>query len=157
MKIGELARYSRCSPMTVRYYEKIGLMPNLQRSGSNYRIYGPEDRERLRFIIHCRNQQLPLQDIQTLLKIKDQGGGCEKEIVGIIERHASRVKAQIKSLETIAGRLDKLLADKDSPGHAAHMGRHLLDILSAPCPECPDYDNHCGGVCSVDLSRTETP
>lgn len=153
MKIGELARYANCRPMTIRYYEKIGLMPNLRRTDSNYRLYGPEDMERLRFIIHCRNQQLPLHDIQTLLEMKDNGGSCEAGIIDIVKRHAERVKGQIAALGVIAGRLDELLADKGSRGHAAHLGRRLLDILSAPCPECPDYDDDGSRSCHLDLGK----
>ena len=52
MKIGELARATGTKVVTVRYYEKIGLLPEPDRSEDNYRDYGKTSLERLRFIRH---------------------------------------------------------------------------------------------------------
>ena len=50
MKIGELAQAAQCTPETVRYYEKAGLLPPPSRSDGNYRVYGPAHLERLVFV-----------------------------------------------------------------------------------------------------------
>ena len=50
MRIGEVAKISRCPAVTIRYYERIGLLPNAKRTAANYRIYDQNDLERLRFI-----------------------------------------------------------------------------------------------------------
>ena len=47
MRIGEVAKISRCPAVTIRYYEKIGLLPNAKRTAANYRIYDQNDLERL--------------------------------------------------------------------------------------------------------------
>lgn len=49
--IGDLAVELRINPRTVRYYERIGLMPEPKRSPSGYRRHGAHDAERLRFIL----------------------------------------------------------------------------------------------------------
>ena len=54
MKIGELARLTQCTVETVRYYEREGLLPVATRTEGNFRAYGPEHIERLRFIRNCR-------------------------------------------------------------------------------------------------------
>ena len=46
MRIGEVAKISRCPAVTIRYYEKIGLLPNAKRTAANYRIYDQNDLER---------------------------------------------------------------------------------------------------------------
>ena len=61
MKIGELAAQACCLTVTIRYYEKLGLLPNDKRDASNHRIYDEEDGERLRFILHCRTTKFPFK------------------------------------------------------------------------------------------------
>ena len=48
VKIGELARMAGCQTVTIRYYEKEGLLPAPERSGGNYRLYDETQAERLR-------------------------------------------------------------------------------------------------------------
>lgn len=50
MKISQAAEASGCHLETIRYYERIGLLPQPGRTGSGYRVYEPADIERLRFI-----------------------------------------------------------------------------------------------------------
>lgn len=80
MKIGELAEKAHCLAVTIRYYEKMGLLPNDKRSASNHRIYDEEDGERLRFIMHCRNHKIPLQHFMRLLDIR---GGLDATAPGV--------------------------------------------------------------------------
>ena len=50
LTVSRLAEEAGTSSDTVRYYERIGLLPETERSASGYRLYGPEAVERLRFI-----------------------------------------------------------------------------------------------------------
>ncbi|WP_212577605.1 MerR family transcriptional regulator, partial [Vibrio parahaemolyticus] len=70
-QIGELARLSDTPVDTVRYYEKAGLMPVPPRSDANYRRYDDTHVARLRFIRHCRALDLSLDEIRTLLRVRD--------------------------------------------------------------------------------------
>ena len=54
MKIGELARATGTNIETIRYYERIGLLPKPLRTDGNYRDYSPEHVERLSFVRHSR-------------------------------------------------------------------------------------------------------
>ncbi len=71
MKIGELARKAGCQVVTIRYYEKEGLLGSPERTGSNYRIYSDEDLDRLRFIRHCRLHGMTLAEIRVLLAVRE--------------------------------------------------------------------------------------
>ncbi|MBC7183990.1 MAG: MerR family transcriptional regulator, partial [Marinobacter sp.] len=55
MKIGELAKTTAIPVETIRYYEKIGLLPEPSRDSSGYRSYQPAHLDRLLFIKRCRN------------------------------------------------------------------------------------------------------
>ena len=137
MRIGEVAKISRCPAVTIRYYEKIGLLPNAKRTAANYRIYDQNDLERLRFIRHCRNHGMSLADIEKLLSIKDDGSALhDGDIVAIIESHRKNIKAQIASLEALLRKLDELVAD---PAGSREKGDRIIETLGAPCPDCSDY------------------
>lgn len=66
IKIGELAKRTGCEVVTIRYYEKEGLLPEPARSDGNFRLYGAAHVERLRFIRHCRSLDMSLSEIRTL-------------------------------------------------------------------------------------------
>ena len=132
MRIGEVAKISRCPAVTIRYYEKIGLLPNAKRTAANYRIYDQNDLERLRFIRHCRNHGMSLADIEKLLSIKDDGSALH----AIIESHRKNIKAQIASLDALLRKLDELVAD---PTGSREKADRIIETLGAPCPDCSDY------------------
>lgn len=71
VKIGELAKMTGCQVVTIRYYEKEGLLKRPERTERNYRLYGDEDIARLRFIRHCRRHGMSLDEIRTLLVYSD--------------------------------------------------------------------------------------
>lgn len=67
MQIGELAGELGLNTRTIRYYEGIGLLPEPERTGGNYRAYGREDLERLRFIRAAQRLGLTLDEIREVL------------------------------------------------------------------------------------------
>ena len=68
MRIRELAERTGTTPETIRYYERIGLLPKAVRETNNYRRYGAEHVSRLDFIRHCRNLDIGLEEIRALLE-----------------------------------------------------------------------------------------
>ena len=140
MRIGEVAKISRCPAVTIRYYEKIGLLPNAKRTAANYRIYDQNDLERLRFIRHCRNHGMSLADIEKLLSIKDDGSALhDGDIVAIIESHRKNIKAQIASLDALLRKLDELVADPKGHkkrGEDRRFCREDTNCLHAGCLSC---------------------
>ncbi|WP_035052192.1 Cd(II)/Pb(II)-responsive transcriptional regulator [Andreprevotia chitinilytica] len=98
MKIGELAQAAQCSVETVRYYEKEGLLPAPTRTESNYRSYGPEHAERLRFIRNCRALDMTHDEIRTLLGFADDpAAGCGA-VNELVDAHIGHVDARIAEL-----------------------------------------------------------
>lgn len=60
MQIGEMARQLGLAPETLRYYERLGLLPSPARNGGHDREYAEEDAERLRLLGGLRQLDLPL-------------------------------------------------------------------------------------------------
>ena len=73
MKIGELAKQTNCTVETIRYYEKVGLLPAAMRNQeNNYRFYGKKHLEHLLFIRRCRALAMTHEEIQQLLQARDE-------------------------------------------------------------------------------------
>jgi DNA-binding transcriptional MerR regulator len=63
MRIGDLAEATGTKVVTIRYYEKIGLLPAPRRTAGNYRAYDSEHLQRLRFIRRWRELGFTLDHI----------------------------------------------------------------------------------------------
>lgn len=98
MKIGELAQVAQCTVETIRYYEKEGLMAAPSRTSGNFRMYGSEHVERLRFIRNCRALDMSQNEIRTLLNLADgaeQGCGAVNDV---FDQHIAHVDERIREL-----------------------------------------------------------
>ncbi|MVW72953.1 MULTISPECIES: Cd(II)/Pb(II)-responsive transcriptional regulator [unclassified Bordetella] len=108
MKIGELAKTAGTTVETVRYYEKEGLLPEPERTLSNYRSYGAAHLERLRLIRNCRALDMTHEEIRTILQLADDHqAGCGP-INELFEAHIAHVEVRIKELTQLKTQLTEL-------------------------------------------------
>lgn len=108
MKIGALARATGVDIETIRYYERIGLLPAPERQPNGYRAYGHNHLERLAFIRHCRALDMPITDIRLLLDfIADPSGDCS-DVNRAVDAQLDRVRARLKSLRALEKQLSAL-------------------------------------------------
>lgn len=98
IKIGELAKRTRCQVETIRYYETAGLLPKPSRSTGNFRLYGEAHAERLQFIRHCRSLDMTLDEIRALLKYRDVPVKDCGEVNTLIDEHIRDVEVRIDEL-----------------------------------------------------------
>ncbi|MCK0153743.1 helix-turn-helix domain-containing protein [Alcanivorax sp. S6407] len=105
--IGTLSRATGCKVETIRYYEKIGLMPEPARSEGGQRRYHQRHRERLQFIRHGRELGFTLDDIRELLALS----ASHQHADSIARRHRDAVQARIRSLTALRDELDRMIAD----------------------------------------------
>lgn len=73
LTVSKLAKRVGTSADTVRYYERIGLLPDTERSTAGYRLYGDDAVERLRFIKQAQRFGLRLEAIAELLDVRQRG------------------------------------------------------------------------------------
>lgn len=71
LRIGELAKRGRVTRKAVRYYERLGLLPQPRRSASGYRLYEEADIGRLLFVKRAKDVGLPLARIRDLLPLAE--------------------------------------------------------------------------------------
>ena len=101
MKIGDLARSAQCTVETVRYYEREGLLPAAARTAGNFRSYGHEHVERLRFIRNCRALDMSHDEIRRILALADQPDACCSAVNAVFDQHIAHVDARIRELEQL--------------------------------------------------------
>lgn len=102
----ELARRTGCNLETIRYYEKIGMMPDPPRSASGYRVYDAGHVSRLRFILRARELGFAIEEIRGLFALVDGGTQTCAEVKERTERHLADVRAKIADLR----RIERVLA-----------------------------------------------
>ncbi|HRO61950.1 MAG TPA: Cd(II)/Pb(II)-responsive transcriptional regulator [Burkholderiaceae bacterium] len=122
MKIGELARSAETPVETIRYYEREGLLPKVERSQGNYRIYRPADAARLSFIRSCRNLDMTLDEIRLLLRFRDAPGENCAGVNELLDEHIEHVAARIRELRQLQRQLQALRQQCEDAGQAVHCG-----------------------------------
>ena len=107
MKIGELAADSGISAQAVRFYERAGLLPQPERTGSGYRVYSAADLKRLRFIRKAKQLGFSLEETHQILRLHDAGHAPCSEVIAIAERHLREVQREIERLERFRDGLER--------------------------------------------------
>lgn len=128
MKIGELAKAAGCQSVTVRFYERKGLLGAAQRSDSNYRIYGTKDLERLLFIRNCRSLGLTLQEIERLVEIHENPSVDCSAVNSCLDKHLVEVENQMKALQALQEQLKNLRSRCAVSGASSECG--VLSVLA---------------------------
>ncbi len=98
MQIGELAKRSAVTVQTVRFYERLRLLPEPQRKDSGYRIYSEPDLKRLRFVRQAKSLGFSLDEIREILRLRERGHCPCGDVVSIAQRHLRTVEEQISQL-----------------------------------------------------------
>jgi Cd(II)/Pb(II)-responsive transcriptional regulator len=119
MRIGPLSEVTGVPVQTIRFYEREGLLPPAQRSENNYRAYTAEHVERLAFIRHCRNLDMALDEIRTLLRLKDSPSEDCRDVNELLDQHIDHVALRIRELRALEKQLKSLRAQCTTP-HAIH-------------------------------------
>jgi DNA-binding transcriptional MerR regulator len=118
VKIGKLAKQAGVNVQTVRFYERRGLLPEPPRRESGYRIYGPEDLHRLRFIRQAKALGFSLEEIREILRMRAQGACPCGRVVSLAERHLGEVRQTIRRLAAFESELARALKKWKNSGQA---------------------------------------
>lgn len=105
LHIGDLAAELRINPRTIRYYERIGLLPEPERSPSGYRRYSAHDAERLKFILKAKTIGLSLDEIRGVLVLRDAGQAPCEHVTAVIDEKMAVIDAQMRALQDLKDEL----------------------------------------------------
>jgi DNA-binding transcriptional MerR regulator len=109
MTVAVLARAAGTTPDTVRYYERLGLLPEPPRSGAGYRRYGADAVDRLRFIQGTQRLGLRLSDIGELLRVRDSGVCPCGTAVTPLRKRMDEVRSDIERLTGLLDDLERMV------------------------------------------------
>ena len=107
-RIGEVTRRLDLSADTLRYYEKIGLLPRVGRDGG-VRRYNDKDLSRLRFIQRTQKMDFTLAEIGALLKMRDAPQSARKNVRELTAKKLSETETRLGELKTLRAELRLLL------------------------------------------------
>ena len=124
LTIGKLSELTRVNIETIRYYEKIKVLPIPSRAENGRRLYGPVERRILAFVRRARELGFSLDEVRALLRL----GGPEKascrEVREIAAHHLDDIRAKIDDLRKLESLLTKTVAQ----------------CTGTTAPECPVLD-----------------
>lgn len=128
MKIGELARRSGLSVHTIRYYERIGLLPHADRDPSGHRDYDASILVWIGFLDRLKTTGMPIREMLRYAELRDRGAGTETARRQLLEAHRERVRAQAARLDACLLVLDAKIggyaeAEQRMTDHDSHAHR----------------------------------
>lgn len=127
MTIGEFSRRTGCAIETIRFYEKIAILPKPRRRG-RYRLYEAADVVRLVFVRRARELGFTLDELRALLRSADFGADACAEVRELAASRLKDVRARIVDLRA----MERVLADAVRRCDArAEVVCPLIETLSA--------------------------
>ncbi len=123
-RIGELATQLRLNPKTIRYYERIGLLPEPKRTPAGYRLYDSQTVARLEFILKAKQIGLSLAEIHDILSLRDNGQKPCQHVLSLVEQKVAAIDKQLHVLREMRA---ELLSLKDE---AAKDPQYMSNICS---------------------------
>lgn len=110
MKIGDLARQSGLSAHTLRYYERIGLLPYADRDRSGQRDYDASILTWIEFLGRLKTTRMPIRDMLRYAQLVNCGDDTLRQRREMLEEHRERVRAHLAELEACLRVLDSKIA-----------------------------------------------
>jgi DNA-binding transcriptional MerR regulator len=130
--VGQLAAATEAKAVTIRYYERQGLMPSPERTAAGYRMYKTSDLNRLLFIRRCRHFGFPLEDIRELLELTDKKEAPCDQVDTQVARHLAEVRKRLIELRALETELERL--SQSCQGGGVVEDCRIIDALSNRLP-----------------------
>jgi len=126
VRIGQVAAEAGMTTKALRYYERVGLLPEADRTASGYRDYPDTVLDRLRFIRAAQAVGLTLGEIKGVIGFREQGNPPCTHVLGLIEGRAAGLDRRIEELAQLRDELRQL----------AQRGRTLSPDACSPDLVC---------------------
>ncbi|MEX2658780.1 MAG: MerR family DNA-binding transcriptional regulator [Acidimicrobiales bacterium] len=129
LTVSKLAELVGTSADALRYYERIGLLPEPARSASGYRLYDEAAADRVLFIKRSQRFGLRLEEIKELLEIKDVGQCPCGHTRGLLERRVAQLEVERAEIDRLHADIQQMLDQLPSAGAQEwRCGNELLQI-----------------------------
>jgi len=132
LSIGIVANRAGVTPDTIRYYERLGVLPKPARTPSGYREYGEGIVNRLMLIRNAQQFGFPLREIASFLRVREAGGKPCRDVRRAADLMLEAVDRQIAALVATRDQMQQTLSVWDRKLAEAGDSRpvHLLETLA---------------------------
>lgn len=123
--IGQAASHVGLSPDTLRYYEKIGLLPTVSRNSAGRRMYIDKDISRLNFVKRAQRMNFTLAEIAQLLEMRENPQGARNEVRALSQQKLAQIEEQLEELTVLKNEMRLLI----NLCHGAEDGCPIIEEL----------------------------
>ena len=113
MLIGALSKRTGCNIETIRFYERIGIMPNPARTQGGHRVYTQDHLKRLTFVRRSRELGFTLDQVRNLLSLVDSDDYTCDEVKEMTLEHMGDVRHKIADLRKLERVLNDMVSQCD--------------------------------------------
>lgn len=99
MNIGQVSKRIGISSKMIRYYESVGLLPQVERSSAGYRMYREKHIETLQFILHAKTLHFSTEQMKYLLQLWQNQTRHSADVKAFAQAHIIKLNTQIQQLE----------------------------------------------------------
>lgn len=107
---GAIAKEAGVNLETIRFYEKIGLMPDPPRTAAGYRVYGHDHLKRLKFIRRTRELGFTNQEVKGLLEMVDGTYACD-DVKDLALSNVDIIRSKVADLNKMKRALTSMAAE----------------------------------------------
>lgn len=126
--IGIAAKRAGCNVETIRYYERIGLLPPPPRAHNGRRSYGEGEIRQLKFIRRCRDLGFSLKEVAALIALSTSGNEACARVKSIATAQVRSVREKMADLARVEEWLAHMIAQCEAP---RRQGCPMIDTLFA--------------------------
>lgn len=110
MRIAEASKRYDISADTLRYYERVGLMPHVARTESGIRDYSEEDCARIQFIKCMRSAGMPIEPLIKYMSLYEEGDETIPERIALLKEQRGNMQERIAEMQAGVDRLEYKIA-----------------------------------------------
>ncbi|MDY0163958.1 MerR family transcriptional regulator [Desulfobotulus sp.] len=100
MKIQSVCHLTGLGKTTLRYYERMGLIKDIPRDAAGHRDYAPDQLDWIALIKRLRATGMPMDQLQKLAKLREEGEKSRREYCHILENHRNHIQRLLRETET---------------------------------------------------------
>jgi DNA-binding transcriptional MerR regulator len=132
LTVSKLAGQAGVSADAVRYYERIGLLPEPSRTASGYRLFDDEAVDRLRFIKRAQRFGLRLDEVGELLEIGEQGLCPCGHTRTLLERRLAQLDQEMAAMAQLRHDIAEMIDDLPEPADRGWQCASALQVVDKP-------------------------
>jgi DNA-binding transcriptional MerR regulator len=140
LRSGALAKAAKVSPDTIRYYEKLGILPRALRTDAGYRVYPASAVERVLVVQRALRIGFTLTELAEVLRARDTGAAPCRHVFELAQEKLKTIAADIEAMKRTERSLRKVLSDWQlrirhaAPGQKLHLLHSLTEALQESGP-----------------------